>query len=181
MRQTAQLITHLALQLPSAFYDFAQELSKATSTGSEPNFAQAMLRPHMVLVYTISNKIHAILHIKVDFGPFCGCFLQFLKKNSRNLPILCARFEELPQLRGVCFMTFIHILNHWAIITILAHFRGVFLQFLKKNSRNLPILCACFEELPQLKGVCFMTFMHISNRWAIIIILGHFGDVFCNF
>ena len=29
--------------------------------------------------------------------------------------------------------------------------------------------------------VCFMTCIHISNHWAIITILGHFGGVFCSF
>ena len=56
-------------------------------------------------------------------------------------------------------------------------FGGVF-AISQKKSRNLGILCACFEELPNLGGVCFMTFIHISNRWAIITILGHFGGVF---
>ena len=101
------------------------------------------------------------------FGPFWGCFLQFLKKKSRNLPILCARFEELPNLGGVCFMTFIHISNRWAIITILGDF-GFFCNLWEKKSRNLGISCARFEELPKLGRVRVMTFIHISNRWAII-------------
>ena len=76
---------------------------------------------------------------KKNFGPFWGCFFAISEKKSRNLGILCARFEELPNLGGVCFMTFIHISNCWAIITILGHFAGVFLQFLKKNSCNLGV------------------------------------------
>ena len=147
-----------------------------TSAGSEPNFAQAMLRPHMVLVYTISNKIHAILPIKIDFGPFWGRFLQFLKKIHATSQYYVPVLKSYPTYGGsVLWHLFISRTvgpqsPFWAIW-------GVFLQFLEKNSRNLRILCARFEELPKLWVVCFMTFIHISNRWATITILGHFGGV----
>ena len=70
---------------------------------------------------------------KNNFGPFWGCVFNFWEQKSRNLGILCACFEELPNLGGVCFMTFIHISNRWAIITILGHFGGVFCNFWEKN------------------------------------------------
>ena len=72
--------------------------------------------PHMVLVYTIPNKIHAILPIKVDFGPFWGCFLLFLEILSLNLPILCAHLEERPQLWGCLFYNFYSYLEPFAIM-----------------------------------------------------------------
>ena len=73
---------------------------------SKPEFASLKLRRHLVLVYKIHSKTHGILPIKSRFLAIWGCFLQFLKNLSRNLPILCAHLEERPQLWGCLFYNF---------------------------------------------------------------------------
>ena len=74
------------------------------------------------LFYDIYSYLEPLGH-NHHFGPFCGCFFCNFWKKSCNVPIVCAHFEELPQLRGGGgFMTFIHISNCWATIAMHSFF-----------------------------------------------------------
>ena len=123
---------------------------------------------HMVFIYMAYNEIHCILPTKCRFQPFQGDFLRFVKKNSRNLPILGAHVEALLQSYQVGNMTFIRISNRLATKYRFQPFQGDFLRFVKKNSCNLPILGAHVEELLESYQVGTMTLIRISNRLAML-------------
>ena len=62
---------------------------------------------HMVLVYAIPNKIHAILPINVGFESFWACYCNFWKIGHATSQYYVPTLKSDPNFGGANFITFI--------------------------------------------------------------------------
>ena len=65
----------LALIPATAFHEFAYTVGKLTSAVANLSLPQEHATYHIVLVYTIPKKMHAILAPKINFGPLWWVYI----------------------------------------------------------------------------------------------------------
>ena len=121
-----------------------------TSAVAHLSLPQGHASPHMVLVYTIPNKIHAILHTKVDFRPFWGCFFAISEKIHATSQYYVPVLRSYPNLGGSALwhlfisQTVGPYSPFWAIL-------GVFFAISEKIMQPPNIMCP-FWGATQLRG-----------------------------
>ena len=84
-----------------------------TSARANLSFPQVHASPHMVLVYTIPNKMQAILPIKVDLDHFGGVPCNLWKICHATSQYYVPIVKSGPNFGDAYFITFSHISNRW--------------------------------------------------------------------
>ena len=97
---------------------------------------------------------------KLIFGHFEGAFRNFWKNCQGTSQYYVPILNRDPNFGGACFIAF------FIDLAVLEN-RGKLKTGSDDINRRLKI-CSSDREKPSLSGVCFMTFIHISIRLAII-------------